>query len=122
MEPIRVLIVEDDALIAMLLERFLADHGYEVCATAATEADAVVAALRYRPGLMIVDVQLRSGTGTAAVEEIGRTVAIPHVFLSGAPEGVQAHWPESAVVGKPFRVSALTTAIEKAIATARTTL
>jgi DNA-binding response OmpR family regulator len=118
MEAVRVLIVEDDPLIAMMLERFLADKGYEICATATTQAEAVMAALQYRPGLMIVDVQLRSGTGTGAVEEIGRTVSIPHVFLSGAPARVHAHWPDAEVLSKPFRFAALASAIERTIATA----
>lgn len=119
MSALRVLIVEDDALIAMWLEHLLADMGHQVCATATTQADAVTAAQRYRPGLMIVDVQLRNGTGTGAVAEIRRTASIPHVFLSGAPAVVQASWPDAVVVAKPFRESALTVAIERALAAAR---
>src|SRR5436853_3517200 len=53
MKALRVLVVEDDALIAMLLTEMLAGMGHDVCATAATEADAVSAATRYDPDLMI---------------------------------------------------------------------
>ena len=44
MKALRVLVVEDDALIAMLLSELLAGMGHDVCATAASEADAVIAA------------------------------------------------------------------------------
>jgi two-component system, response regulator PdtaR len=41
MKALRILVVEDDALIAMLLAELLAGLGHNVCATAATEAHAV---------------------------------------------------------------------------------
>ena len=44
-----LLVVEDDALIAMLLAELLAGMGHDVCASAATEAEAVIAATRYGP-------------------------------------------------------------------------
>jgi CheY-like chemotaxis protein len=46
MQPLRVLLVEDDALIGVLLARLLRGMGHEVCDTAATEAAAVTAAER----------------------------------------------------------------------------
>ena len=42
MKALRVLVIEDDALIAMLLSELLAGMGHDVCATAATEAEAVI--------------------------------------------------------------------------------
>jgi CheY-like chemotaxis protein len=61
MKALRVLVIEDDALIALLLSELLAGMGHDVCATAATEAEAVRAATRYRPDLMIVDAGLGRG-------------------------------------------------------------
>jgi len=68
MKPIRVLVVDDDALIATLLAETLAGLGYDICAIEATEAGTVTSALSCRPDLMIVDVHLGSGCGVAAVE------------------------------------------------------
>jgi DNA-binding response OmpR family regulator len=68
MKALRVLVVEDDALIAMLLSELLAGMGHDVCATAASEAEAVIAAIRYDPDLMIVDAGLGRGSGVSAVE------------------------------------------------------
>jgi two-component system, response regulator PdtaR len=80
---LRVLIVEDEAMIAMLLAEVLTGLGHEVCATEATEAGAVAAAARHQPELMIVDDELRRGNGIAAVEQITRSGFIPPVFVTG---------------------------------------
>ena len=60
--PLRVLVVEDDPLIAMLLGELPAGMGHDVCAAAPTEAEAVTAATRYHPDLMIVDAGLGRGS------------------------------------------------------------
>ena len=85
MKALRVLVVEDDALIAMLLSELLAGMGHDVCATAASEAEAVTAATRYRPDLMIVDAGLGRGSGVSAVEEILRAGPIADLYLTGDP-------------------------------------
>jgi two-component system, response regulator PdtaR len=117
-ETPRVLIVEDDVMIALWLTQLLEELGYQVCAIAVSQAEAIDLAHQHRPNLMIVDVQLRRGTGTAAVQEIQRTASIPHVFLSGAPDDVRACWPDSVVVAKPFRQATLKAAITRALAPA----
>ena len=66
MAALRVLVVEDEMLIGMLLADMLEARGYDVCAVEATETGAVTAAARYNPGLMIVDARLRDGSGVAA--------------------------------------------------------
>ena len=89
MKTLRVLVIEDDALIAMLLSELLAGMGHDVCATAATEAEAVTAAAHYRPDLMIVDAGLGRGSGVSAVEEILQAGPVAHVFISGDAESGQ---------------------------------
>jgi CheY-like chemotaxis protein len=79
MKALRVLVVEDDAIIAMLLADMCAGLGHAVCAIEATEADAVAAAVRCRPDRMIVDGRLRDGSGVSAVNHILRTGFVPHV-------------------------------------------
>ena len=79
MKSLRVLVIEDNALIAMLLSEMLTGMGHFVCATAATESEAVVAAAHYGPDLMIVDAGLGQGSGVSAVEEILRAGPLAHV-------------------------------------------
>ena len=90
-KAVRVLIVEDEAMIAMMLAEVLRELGHEICATEATEAGAVAAAARHHPDLMIVDECLRQGSGISAVEEIIRFGFIPHVFVTGVPLA----WPNT---------------------------
>lgn len=115
MAALRVLLVEDEAVIAMLLAEVLGGMGYEVCAIEATEADAVAAAMRCRPDLMIVDARLGAGSGVSAVETILRTGPVPHVFVSGDSSSVHALRPDAVVMQKPFREADLARAIQRAL-------
>jgi two-component system, response regulator PdtaR len=118
MKALRVLVIEDDALIALLLAELLAGMGHDVCATAATEAEAVSAATRYGPDLMIVDAGLGRGSGVSAVEEILRAGPLAHVFVSGDIERVRRRRPDAIVVRKPFRKAELARAVDLALAAA----
>ncbi len=114
--PCRVLLAEDDAIIGPLLAETLTGLGYEVCGIEATEAGAVAVAARHRPDLMIVDVDLASGTGTAAMDRITRAAPVPHLFMSGRAR--QAAAPEAVLLTKPFREPDLARAIGRALAPA----
>jgi CheY-like chemotaxis protein len=111
----RVLVVEDDALIGLLLAEMLTAMGYDVCAIEATEADAVNAAARCKPDLMIVDVSLSEGSGFSAVETIHRTGPIPHVFVSGDVSEIRVLWPGSNFIQKPYREADLARVIRQAL-------
>jgi len=116
MKPLRVLVMEDDVIIAMLLAEVLQQMGHEVCATEATEAGAMTAATRHKPDLMIVDVWLRHGSGIVAVTEIIRSGFIPHIFVTGDSLKDQTLDPSAQVIQKPFIVSELVRAIQRALA------
>jgi CheY-like chemotaxis protein len=113
MNPLRVLVVEDNAVIGMLLSLTLEAMGHEVCAVEATEDGAVAAALRCSPDLMIVDMMLAHGNGASAVATILQTRHVPHILMSGAP--IQADAQGRVVLRKPFAEAELVQAIERAI-------
>jgi two-component system, response regulator PdtaR len=102
-------------MIGMLLGGMLEEMGYEVCTIATTEADAVAAAARDKPDLMIVDARLGDGSGVAAVAAILRTAFIPHLFMTGNVAGVRALRPDAVILEKPFREVELRRAIEWAL-------
>ena len=114
----RVLVVEDDAMIGMLLAEMLQEMGHGVCAIEVTEADAVTAAVRYGPDLVIADERLRDGSGVSAVEEMLRTGPVPHVFITGDTLRVKALRPDAVVMQKPFREADLARAIQRALGAA----
>jgi CheY-like chemotaxis protein len=115
MQALRVLVVEDDALIAGLLADIIADMGHEVCSIQTTETDAVDAANRFKPDLMIVDARLREGSGISAVAQILSTGFVAHVFVSGDPLKDQVLNPRAAVLQKPFTEPDLRRAIARAV-------
>jgi DNA-binding response OmpR family regulator len=112
---LRVLVIEDDALIASLLAETVEDLGHVVCAIAATEAEAVAHALTCEPDLMIVDAGLADGNGVSAVKTILRTHFVPHLFVTGNGREVKALHPDAVILEKPFFVPELVRAIERAL-------
>ena len=115
MRALRILVVEDEAVIAMLLAEVLSGMGHGVCAIETTEADAVAAAVRCRPDLMIVDARLGDGCGISAVEKMLRAGFVPHLFVSGDALRVQVRRPGAVVLQKPFLESDLARAIQRAL-------
>lgn len=113
-----VLIVEDEALIALLLADILESLGYDLCDSVATEADAVAAALSKFPDLMIVDAGLSNGSGVDAVRTILQTRAIPFLFVTGKKWHVESLATDAVVLEKPFFIPELVQAIETVMANA----
>jgi two-component system, response regulator PdtaR len=113
---LRVLIVEDEAVIGLLLKETIEGLGHSVCGIANTEIEAVTQAARFQPDLMIIDASLRSGSGVSAIETIERTKRVPHIFVTGDARKVRALRPDAIVLEKPFFNEDLATAIEQALA------
>jgi len=82
-----VVIIEDEPLIALDLERIVADLGHRVVKIARTERQAVEAVKRSRPGLVLADIQLADGSsGLDAVNEILCTFSVPVIFITAYPQ------------------------------------
>lgn len=111
----RVLVVEDDVIIGTLLAEMLTGMGHDVCGIEATEADAVSAAARCKPDLMIVDVRLGEGSGIAAIDTIHLVGPVPHVFVSGDISGIRALRPGSIFIRKPYREADLARVMQEAL-------
>ena len=114
MDSLRILVVEDDALIGMLLADMLTAMGHAVCAVAGTQVEAVAAAERNKPDMLIVDARLREGSGVAAVDQIQCGGFVPYIFVTGDSRGVLAQKPNAIVLEKPFTEGMLATAITRA--------
>jgi two-component system, response regulator PdtaR len=115
MKALRVLVADDDIIVGVLLGELLKEMGHDVCAIETTEADAVAAAVRCRPDLMIIDVRLGDGSGISAVEEILRTGPISHMFVSGNTSSVRTLRPGTVIIQKPYRETDLANAMRRAI-------
>jgi two-component system, response regulator PdtaR len=115
MKMLRVLVVEDEAIIAMLLVELLRQMGHEICGVEVDEASAVTAAVRDEPDLMIVDAKLHEGNGLAVVQAVLAHSPVPHVFISGDVPSILAAHPSAVVIQKPFHERELVQAIERAL-------
>lgn len=107
----RVLIVEDDVIIARDLENALQRRGYPVVAVVRTAEEAERAAGERRPDVALVDVELRGGhdadgEGVALARLLKESHGIPSIFLTGySREAVVREMRELAPAGyvrKPF--------------------
>ena len=115
-KKLNVLIVEDEAIIGLLLAETVEHMGHCVCAMAASQAEAVALAAKCQPDLMIVDAGLNSGNGVAAVDAILATRFVPHVFVTGDARKVRTLKPNAIILEKPFFIPDLVHAIEQALA------
>ncbi|MGK9168844.1 response regulator [Inquilinus limosus] len=117
--PARILIVEDEPLIAMDIARIVEEMGHTVCGTAADHAEAVALSKRTSPHIVLADIQLKGGdSGIEAVQEILNGISVPVVFVTGFPERLLTgeRLEPTFVVTKPFRPEALISVIGQALA------
>lgn len=70
---LRILVVEDEALLSLELEMLLADWGYSVVGSAASGEEGIDAALELQPDIVLMDINLGSG-----IDGISAAAAIRH--------------------------------------------
>ena len=116
----RILVVEDEVVIAMEIESVLQQLGYTPVGNAMTGADAIELATRLHPDLVLMDIRLKGDIdGIAAGEKIYRLARIPVIFLTAHSdpstlERAMALHPFGYLI-KPFRKNELFTTIEIAL-------
>ncbi|MBY0518844.1 MAG: response regulator [Sphingomonas sp.] len=114
----RVLIIEDEPIIAMDIETIVRDLGHDVTGVAVTRDEAVASALADRPGLVLADIQLADdSSGIDAVKDILAQFQVPVVFITAFPERLlTGERPEPTfLITKPFQRSTVKAAISQAL-------
>jgi len=117
----RVLIVDDEFIIASSLSLQIEEMGLEVCGTAATAQEAIELAVTCRPDVVLMDVRLRgSEDGVDAALAIHSQVGAKVIFITGSREPatmarIQEDHP-AGVLFKPIYGQQLRTAVEAALA------
>lgn len=114
----KVLIIEDEPIIAMDIETIVRDLGHEVTAIAVTREDAVREAMAQRPGLVLADIQLADdSSGIDAVRDILAEFAVPVIFITAFPERLlTGERPEPTfLITKPFQRATVKAAISQAL-------
>jgi CheY-like chemotaxis protein len=113
-----VLIIEDEALIALDLEALVENLGHKVIGIARTRTEAVTIARTKRPGLILADIQLADGSsGLDAVNDLLNTFEVPVIFITAYPERfLTGERPEPAfLVSKPYQPATVSALVSQAL-------
>ncbi len=112
----RVLIVEDEALIAMALAESLEDGGHGVVGPAATMAEALALCEAAPPELAVLDIDIRGGSnGVDVARALMERWRVPSIFASGqAMEARRARGVALGCIHKPYGVDQVLRSIEVA--------
>ncbi|MEM1388171.1 MAG: response regulator [Pseudomonadota bacterium] len=115
----RVMVIEDEAIIAMDLQGIVAEMGHAITGVARTATEAVELAAQERPDLILSDIQLADGSsGIDAVNEILAVASdIPVIFITAFPERLlTGDRPEPAfVITKPYSEDQVRSAVSQAM-------
>ena len=118
--PIAILIVEDEALVASYIKEVLEESGFLVAGVASTGAEALSLAEEMRPRLALVDIRLPGpADGVEVARALRERFAVPAIFLTGLTDAGTVKRAEVArplgILKKPFRPSQVFNAIEEAL-------
>jgi DNA-directed RNA polymerase specialized sigma24 family protein len=114
----KVLIIEDEPIISLDLQSIVREMGHTVAAIATTRDEAVRAARKTEPGLVLADIKLADGSsGIDAVRQILSEVQVPIVFITAYPERLlTGERPEPTfLVTKPFVPETVRVAVSQAL-------
>ena len=115
----KVLIVEDEALIAMHIQLMLEEFGHHVCGVAASAQEAIALAAANVPDIALMDIHLAGGSsGIDAARELFERHGVSCIFLSAnldaqVREAVMSFNP-IAFLGKPLLPIVLQRALQQA--------
>jgi diguanylate cyclase (GGDEF)-like protein/PAS domain S-box-containing protein len=118
--PIRVLIVEDESVVAMDLADQLEDMGYQICGIADTGAEAIELAAQHAPQVVMMDIVIKGELdGIDTAERIRRRFQVPVIFATAYsdPETVAraARTAPYGYITKPYQARDVHAAIEVAL-------
>ncbi len=115
----KVMIIEDEAIIAMDISAIVSDMGHRVTGIARTRTEAVALALRDKPDLILADIQLAdNSSGIDAVNDILEQFEdLPVVFITAFPERLlTGEQPEPAfLITKPYAENQVQSAVSQAM-------
>jgi CheY-like chemotaxis protein len=118
MTNIKILIVEDEAIIALDMQERLSGLGYNVCGTTSTGEKAILIAEATLPDIIIMDMKLKGNmNGIETANVIKEKFAIPSVFLTAFTDDSTINQIKNSLnqeyITKPFNEEELVSKIEK---------
>jgi CheY-like chemotaxis protein len=105
---LKVLVLEDEMVIAVLMEDLLAELGCEVVGTASSVSQALELADNTRPDAALLDLHLRGGESGYAVADVLAERDVPFAFVTGySADMLRPPHDGRPVLEKPFWTSSL---------------
>jgi len=102
LEGLSILVVEDEQLVAMLVEDALIDAGATVIGPAATLASALALVAESTPDLAVMDMNL-AGTSATPIADRLAALGVPFLVATGyGAAGLPPGHPDAPVLAKPF--------------------
>ncbi len=119
-DAIKVMIVEDEVLVGIMLCRKLRSYGYNVGEVITTGEEAIQRAAEEKPEVILMDVTLAGEiNGLEAAKQIKKANDIPIIIFSGYDQKLLSEQADAiepvAVISKMGNISEIATAIEKAV-------
>jgi DNA-binding response OmpR family regulator len=116
----RVVVVDDEVLIAEYIAGELEDAGYQVCEVCRTYEDALEAVSRHDPDLVILDISIgRSGNGLDLARDIMVRKPTKVIFCSGMqPSDAGPEFARCGLLMKPFTPADLMRVVDRTLAVA----
>ncbi|MEO0714860.1 MAG: response regulator [Pseudomonadota bacterium] len=114
----KVLIIEDEPIIAADLEAIVGELGHSVTGNATTHGEAVELAKQDPPGLVLCDIQLADdSSGLDAAEEILGHFDMPVIFITAFPERLLTgeRTEPAYLITKPFQPNSVKAAVAQAL-------
>jgi CheY-like chemotaxis protein len=100
MDTVRMLVVEDERIVSMDLQRRLKAMGYEIAGSAVSGEEAIEKAEKLRPDMVLMDIMLDGEMdGTQAAEIIRGRFSIPVIYLTAYADTATL---ERAKITEPF--------------------
>lgn len=113
---LRLLIAEDELMVAWTLVEMVHELGHKVCATVATQDEAIEAVGRHKPDSVFMDYRLAAGgDGLVAARRIREATDVPIIFCTAYGPGLRTELqalPRTLLVLKPVRMQDLREALD----------
>lgn len=119
--PVKIVLVEDELIVALNLRQRLTQFGYTVCAVASSGSEALEVISRHKPDLVVMDIHIDGQMdGIETVTKIPNELNIRVIYLSAGTEpSILARAKQTkpyGILSKPFSESELHATIQTALA------
>jgi DNA-binding NarL/FixJ family response regulator len=113
----KVIIVDDDLMVADCLEELLSDAGYEVCGVAGNYDEAIALGEAHRPDVGVIDLRLADGRfGTEIVAAMRARGKFGVLYSTGNPDHeLLRDAAEEGCLAKPYTASSLVAALRTVV-------